>query len=559
MPGDPLSIGLLSDFNTHNLALLLKKQAGSYVLQCAQAPYGQTMRVLFDDKAEFWAKPYDALVLWTLPERVIPSFSRALAFEEFSVNDILSEVDSFAAQLQRIPETMRTVLLPSWNALGAGRGLGCLDLANNRGVANVVMRMNMRLADHAERDGRIVLLDSQRWLSAAGTASSNSKLWYMSKTPFHSTVFQEASSDILAAIAGIRGLNKKVLILDLDGTLWEGVVGDIGWERLTLGGHDPVGEAFADFQKELRRLVNRGVLLAIASKNEEATALEAIRRHPEMVLKLEDFAMWKINWHDKAANIADIMSSLNLGLDSAVFLDDSAFERARVREALPQVLVPELPADPMQYPSFLRSLRCFDSPMISKEDRTRTKMYVADRSRSALKAEANSLAEWLEKLDLSVTVEPLNHGNLERAAQLINKTNQMNLSTRRLTTAELFAWAEAENHNLWTFRVADRFGEYGLCGISSLVSQNGKGCMRDFLLSCRVMGRGVEEAMLSVVVQRAKILGCTELYTEFIPTAKNSPCERWLNNHPNLVREGNIFRLLLANSPVDSQAQIIMA
>ena len=211
----------------------------------------------------------------------------------------------------------------------------------------------MRLADHAERDGRIVLLDSQRWLSAAGTASSNSKLWYMSKTPFHSTVFQEASSDILAAIAGIRGLNKKVLILDLDGTLWEGVVGDIGWERLTLGGHDPVGEAFADFQKELRRLVNRGVLLAIASKNEEATALEAIRRHPEMVLKLEDFAMWKINWHDKAANIADIMSSLNLGLDSAVFLDDSAFERARVREALPQVLVPELPADPMQYPSFL--------------------------------------------------------------------------------------------------------------------------------------------------------------------------------------------------------------
>jgi len=548
MSGDPLSIGLLSDFNTYNLALLLKKHAGSFVVHCREAPYGQTMSVLLDDKSEFWAEPYDALVLWTLPERLIPSFSRVIAFEEFSVDDILSEVDAFAAQIQRIPETVWTIILPSWIALGVDRGLGCLDLANNRGVANMLMRMNMRMADNAERDRRIVLLDAQRWLSAAGTASFNQKLWYMSKTPFHSTVFQEASSDILATISGIRGLNKKVLVLDLDGTLWDGIVGDIGWEKLRLGGHDPVGEAFVDFQKELKRVVNRGVLLAIASKNEEATALEAIRRHPEMVLKLEDFAMWKINWHDKAANIADIMSSLNLGLESAVFLDDSAFERARVREALPQIFVPELPADPMQYPSFLRSLKCFDSPMISMEDRIRTKMYVADQRRSALKTEANSIGEWLEKLDLSVTVEPLNHGNLERAAQLFNKTNQMNLSTRRLTAAELFAWAETENQSLWTFRVSDRFGEYGLCGICSLVCQGAKGWMRDFLLSCRVMGRGVEEAMVCVVAQRAKTFGCTEIYTEFVPTAKNSPCERWLINHPNLKRESNIFRLSLVNS-----------
>jgi FkbH-like protein len=301
-------------------------------------------------------------------------------------------------------------------------------------------------------------------------------------------------------------------------------------------------------------------LLAIASKNEEATALEAIRRHPEMVLKLEDFAIWKINWRDKAVSIADIMSSLNLGMESAVFLDDSAFERARVKEALPQVLVPELPADPMQYPSFLRSLRCFDSPMISKEDRTRTKMYVADRRRSELKTEATSIGEWLETLGLSVTVEPLKHGNLDRTAQLFNKTNQMNLSTRRLTAAELVAWAETDNHGLWTFRVSDRFGEYGLCGISSLVCQGTKGWMRDFLLSCRVMGRGVEEAMLSVVAQRAKTFGCAELYAELIPSAKNGPCERWLNNNPNLIRDGNIFRLSLEKSiECQTQARIIMA
>jgi FkbH-like protein len=392
------------------------------------------------------------------------------------------------------------------------------------------------------------LLDTQRWLSAAGKAAFNPKLWYMSKTPFHSSVFQEASLDILAAINGIHGRNKKVVVLDLDDTLWGGIVGDVGWERLRLGGHDPIGEAFVDFQRNLKRLVNRGILLAIASKNEEVVALEAIRRHPEMVLKPEDFAAWKINWQDKAENIVELLDSLNLGLDSAVFLDDSPFERARVREGLPQVLVPELPADPTQYASFLCNLRCFDNPIISKEDRTRTKMYVADRRRVALKGEVKSLGEWLDMLELSVIAEPLSDGNLERAAQLINKTNQINLSTRRLAPADLFAWAKAEGHTLWTFRVSDKFGDYGLCGISSLVQQGSKGRLLDFVLSCRVMGRGVEESMLCTVVHHARSLGCQELYAEFIPSQKNQPCEKWFQNQANFLREGNIFKISLLHS-----------
>ncbi len=550
MPGDILNVGILSDFNARNLAVLLEKHSEPLALSCNQAPYGQTLSVLLDNNAEFWSKSYDTLIIWTLPDRVIPSFKRAASFEELSVEELLTEVDLFAAQILRIPETIRTVLFSSWVAPWVGRGLGMLELANKCGVANILMRMNLRLADNFESDGRFIMLDTQRWLYAAGTTSFNPKLWYMSKTPFHSTVFQEASSDILAAIKGIRGLNKKVVVLDLDNTLWGGIVGDLGWEKLRLGGHDPLGESFVDFQRNLKLLVNRGILLAIVSKNEETTALEALRQHPEMVLRPDDFAAWKINWQDKAQNLVELMSYLNLGLDSAVFLDDSPFERARVREALPQVLVPELPADPMQYASFLSNLRCFDNPSISKEDRTRTKMYVDDRGRSALKTEVSSLGEWFEMLDISIIVEPLGNGNLERAAQLFNKTNQMNLSTRRLTAAELLSWAQDEGHSLWTFRVSDKFGEYGLCGISSLARQGTKGRLVDFLISCRVMGRGVEESMLCTVVQHAKSLRCEELYAEFIPSAKNQPCERWLQNQLNFTREGNIFRLQLL-SPLE--------
>jgi FkbH-like protein len=242
------------------------------------------------------------------------------------------------------------------------------------------------------------------------------------------------------------------------------------------------------------------------------------------------------------------MAGLNLGLDATVFLDDSAFERARVQEALPQVLVPELPADPMLYPAFLAKLKCFDNPFISREDRARTTMYVADRQRTSLQSQFGSLDEWLHALGLRVLAEPLTAANLERAAQLFNKTNQLNLSTRRLTAAELLAWSAAAGHHLWTFRVADKFGDHGLCGIGSLVQKGSHAQLLDFLLSCRVMGRGVEETMLCTIAQKAKSLGCGELRAEYLATAKNQPVEKWLARHPKLKQQGATFSFSLANA-----------
>jgi FkbH-like protein len=537
MASTSTSLGLLADFNVQNFVALLQKGGRGSELHCVSGPFGQTINLLLDPKAEFWLASYEALVLWTLPERAIPTFGKVLLCEEYDQEDLLKEVDAFAGMVERIPGTVRTVFIPSWTAPAAERGWGTLDLTV--GVANALMRMNLQLAARLEKNRRVVLLDAQRWLTADGVGAYNPKLWYLSKTPFDVTVFQEAAGDLLAALDGIRGRSKKMVVLDLDDTLWGGVVGDVGWQNLRLGGHDPAGEAFVDFQKALKRLMRRGIILSIVSKNEEAVALEAIREHPEMILRIDDFAGWRINWQDKAQNLIELVSELNLGMDSVVFLDDSPFERARVREALPQVLVPDLPNDPMRYPSFLSRMKCFDNPSVSSEDRSRTRMYVADRARTESRKQIESLNEWLAMLGLGVAVEPLSAKNLERAAQLFNKTNQMNLSTRRLSVVELLTWAQAEGHTLWTFRVWDRFGDYGLCGIGSLVRDGTVGQIVDFLLSCRVMGRGVEDAMLAALLQRARESGCDTVWVDYAPTAKNLPCKKWLYNLTAVAIEGN--------------------
>jgi FkbH-like protein len=316
--------------------------------------------------------------------------------------------------------------------------------------------------------------------------------------------------------------------VDLDETLWGGVVGEGGWQRLTLGGHDPAGEALVDFQRELKALTRQGVVLAIVSKNQEEVALEALEKHPEMVLGTGDFAAWRINWQEKARNIMEIAAELNVGLEAAVFIDDNPAERAWVREALPEVLVPDWPADKRFYREALLGLDCFDKPTVTEEDRRRSSMYVQERQRTELKKRVATIDEWLHTLETKVHVETLQESDLSRAVQLLNKTNQMNLATRRMTELELISWAGEAARQVWTFRVSDRFGEAGLVGVAS-AEKSGRGALlRDFVLSCRVMGRKVEETMLHVAVTWVRRQGLEELRAVYLPTERNTPCRDFL-------------------------------
>jgi FkbH-like protein len=266
-------------------------------------------------------------------------------------------------------------------------------------------------------------------------------------------------------------------------------------------------------------------LLGIVSKNDERIALEAIASHPEMLLRANHFAGWRINWEDKAGNIIALTEELNLGLDSVVFIDDNPIERDRIRQTLPAVLVPEWPPSPAYYCLALASLDCFDAPFVSLEDRNRTAMYAVERERKESLDQTPDLDEWLAGLGLMMEVELLSDTNLPRAVQLLNKTNQLNLSTRRLSATQFLAWAEQPDHQVLVFRVTDKFGDYGLVGIGSLACDRATGQAKviDFVLSCRVFGRKLEESMFWVLEAKARAAGASVLAADYLATPKSGP------------------------------------
>ncbi|MCA9408515.1 MAG: HAD-IIIC family phosphatase [Candidatus Omnitrophica bacterium] len=515
---------IISDFNADVLSGHLNNEASQPCIQAANAPFGQVIPILLDSENSAWESAGDFTVIWTQPESVSETFKRALQFENVSHADILQEVDQFAQTILNIRDKSKTIFIPIWTMPTHLRGFGLLNMQEGVGLTNILMKMNLALAEKFKDAKNIYLLDASNWIAQTGKRAFNQKLWAMAKMPFDHEIFKIAAQEIKTCLRAISGQARKLVVVDLDDTLWGGIVGDQGWQNLKLGGHDPLGESFVDFQKALQSLTNRGIILGIVSKNEESVALEAIKNHPEMILKLEDFAGWRINWQDKAQNIAELAAELNLGLQSVVFIDDNPVERARVQEALSEVLVPDWPADKMLYKQTLLNLNYFDTPQLSEEDAQRAKMYQQEQRRQSSKANVGSLEQWLETLDIQVVVEELNEKNLQRATQLLNKTNQMNLSTRRMTEEEFFYWAIQDDHHVWTFRVADKFGDYGLTGIISLVVEEGKGTIVDFILSCRVIGRKVEESMVAILMEYAQKIDLEAVTASYLPTAKNKPC-----------------------------------
>ena len=518
------SVVLISDFNIEPFANYLSNHTGIPPISTSLAPFGQVVQTLIEAGNEIWSDHRDAVIVWTRPESVIDSFTKLLDFQQVPIEETLAEVDDFATAIAGICKKAKIILVPSWVIPDYLHGYGMLDMTKNLGFANTLMRMNLRLVEKLDKTRNVFVLNTDCWIRKADGEAFNPKLWYMGKIAFGNNVFKMAVKDVKAALRGIDGDVRKVIIVDLDETLWGGIVGDIGWQNIRLGGHDPIGEAFVDFQKALKSFTNRGILLGIVSKNEESVALEAVRSHPEMILNLDDFAGWRINWDDKANNIIELIDELNLGLQSVVFIDDNPVERARVSEALPEVLVPEWPQDKTLYRQMLLSLNCFDTPSVSDEDSVRVKMYQTERKREKLRRSFESLEDWLKTLEMKVHVEPLNEVNIKRASQLLNKTNQMNLSTRRMSETELLDWTQGENRRLWTFRVSDKFGDSGLTGIASIEHDGKVGRVVDFLLSCRVMGRKIEDLMLSVITSYAQSLRSTRVVAKYHKTPKNKPC-----------------------------------
>ncbi|WP_442508729.1 HAD-IIIC family phosphatase [Novipirellula sp. SH528] len=530
---------IVSDFNCDNLSGYLKKTSdGSIQPSCA--PFGQLWPTLIDLARPGKSDKIETAIIWTQPQSIVPAISREDANLNDLFDDAMQEVDRYCDALLALESNCNTLFVPTWTLATISRGRGFADLKPG-GLHWLLGKMNDRLIDRLGHSNQSFVLNASKWIEKCEGTAFDPRLWYMGKIPFHRAVFQHAAEEIAGAVDAVAGRVKKLLVLDLDDTLWGGIVGEVGWQNIRLGGHDAIGEAFKDFQKSLKRLKQQGVLLAIASKNEEAVALTAIRENPEMQLEIDDFVAWRINWNDKARNILSIVDELNIGIDSVVFIDDNPVERQRVRDTCPGVLVPDWPTDKMQYVTALSKLRCFDKASATNEDAQRTKMYHAERDRSELKHNLESVDQWLHSLDMVVEVAAVGKSNIKRATQLLNKTNQMNLSTRRLTESEFLDWCCGENREAFAFSVSDKFGDSGLTGLGSIEVVDDTAVITDFILSCRVFGRSVEDVILSTLIEAARRRGSKTIVANYVATEKNIVMLNFLENS-EFSNVGNAFQ-----------------
>ena len=401
------------------------------------------------------------------------------------------------------------------------RQLGNLEGRVPGGQANFLRRVNLALSDSAP--AFVHIHDVCALAERTGTARwFDVRDWHESKQPVAADSIPEFVRGTAAIAAAILGRVYKCAVIDLDNTLWHGVIGDDGVEGIQIGNGSGFGEAFLAFQIFLKSLRERGVLLAVSSKNEMAAAELPFLHHQDMVLKREDFVAFRANWKPKSENIRSIAAELNIGLDSIVFIDDNPAERHEVRQALPEVAVPEMTAEPSDYPAIIERGRYFEAVRITAEDRERSAAYATRAQAAALQNGTTDYPSYLRSLEMKAVVLPFDAASLERVTQLINKSNQFNLTTRRLTLPQV---RELSENPAWVtryIRLRDRFGDHGLIGVVSAEFVGVEMFIRDWLMSCRVLSRTVEALVYNELLSAAREGGAHEIVGTYIPTKKNA-------------------------------------
>lgn len=354
-----------------------------------------------------------------------------------------------------------------------------------------------------------------------GIQAFDPRAWFESKQPCSPALLADMAREVAHLIASLRRAPKKVLVLDLDNTLWGGVIADDGMEGIEIGDTSPRGEAFKAFQKYIASLKDRGTLLAVCSKNDHAKAAEVFAKHPEMVLKMDDFVSFKANWEPKSDNIRQMAAELNLGIESFAFVDDNPAEIEIVRQFAPGVATILLGPDASEYVTQLQDCRLFEPRNITPEDVERTKQYHTESQRKALFAAVTDMGAYLHSLEMEASICEFRPLDVPRLAQLINKSNQFNLTTRRRTEGDVLALLSDPDHVCFSVRLKDRFGDHGL--ISIVIAEKKAGTMEidTWLMSCRVLKRQVEDEVLNELARLAKMSDCTKLEGLYLRTAKN--------------------------------------
>lgn len=503
------------------LAALIKDgvdYAGGSTAEVYVSNYGEYVSDLMDHESALWAFDPDFVVFVTDSAQLNDGVQ--LSDPETVVRDWVSAKVGFLSDLLAAPESSACQFMVLNAIPPLGRFPGRLRLKQPGSDWRLVQAWNQEIVDVLSDRATVVDLFYEAALVGLEKAF-NGKQWFESKLPFDLDFHVNVARILVTEVLSLRSADKKVVVVDCDNTIWGGVVGDDGIDGIEIGSTSPRGEAFAHVQRHLLKLKQAGFLIGVASKNQPEVVQEVFREHPEMVLRSEDVVSFKVNWEPKADNIAEMAQELNLGLDSFVFLDDNPAEVEIVRQFLPEVSTIQASEDPVQTLADLVDSQYLYRNSITDEDTGRTELYRAEADRQNLASKASNYEDYLRSLEMRATVAPLDELTIPRASQLVNKSNQFNLTTVRRTEKEVAELAGSSGWQAFTVRLEDKFGDHGIIAVVFTETRDSALEIETFVMSCRVLKRGVEQLVANVLAELAAESSCEHVVGIYRPTKKN--------------------------------------
>ncbi len=530
--GSKTKIALLGDTATQLLstAILGEAAARRLAVEFYEGEYSQVERQLLDTTSELYAFDPDILIIFQSTHKLCEYHSLLAVEKQCALAD---ERLDFVSTLCQSPQLANKKIVYFNYPEIEDTVFGSYANKVVSSFTFQVRKLNFELMNLSQQHANLFICDIAGLQNKLGRDRMFASNVYVSTEMILSMdALPYVASRVMDIVGAIKGQFKKCLILDLDNTVWGGVIGDDGLEGIQLGHGLGIGKAFTEFQMWVKKLKARGIIICVASKNNEETAKEPFEKHPDMILKLEDVAVFMANWETKVDNIRAIQQILNIGFDSMVFLDDNPFERNIVRENISDITVPELPEDPGEYLEYLYSLNLFETASYSGADKDRTKQYQVEAQRVSLSKTFTNEADFLKSLNMISKVSGFTKFNTPRVAQLSQRSNQFNLRTIRYTEADIEAMAEDPKVIDLSFTLEDKFGDNGLIAVIIMKEQDADTLFVDtWFMSCRVLKRGMENFTLNTMVEEARAKGYKRIVGEYLPTPKNKMVEE---HYPHL-------------------------
>ncbi|MBP5777469.1 MAG: HAD family hydrolase [Prevotella sp.] len=527
-----IKVALVGDTATQFLATAIKGMGikRGWNIDLFEAEYNQVERQFLDPSSDLYQFDADHIILFQSTHKLGEKHSSLPATQQETLAD---DRLAFIASLCENPALANKKLICFSYPEIEDTVFGSYATKVTSSLTYQVRKLNMGLMDLSQQYANLFICDIAGLQNKLGRDMMFAPNVYVSTEMVLSIdALPYVASRVMDIVCAIKGQFKKCLILDLDNTLWGGVIGDDGLEGIQLGHGLGIGKAFTEFQMWVKKLKQRGIIICVASKNNEDTAKEPFEKHPDMILKLDDIAVFQANWETKVDNIRTIQRILNIGFDSMVFLDDNPFERNIVRENIPDITVPELPVDPGDYLEYLYSLNLFETASYSNADKDRTKQYQVEAKRVSLQKTFSNEADFLKSLDMVSEVSGFTKFNTPRVAQLSQRSNQFNLRTVRYTEADIEALAQDPKVIDLSFTLEDKFGDNGLIAVIIMKALDQETLFVDtWFMSCRVLKRGMENFTLNTMVENAKAAGYKRIIGEYLPTPKNKMVEQ---HYPSL-------------------------